>query len=118
MQDTIINIAPQLLMMALTGVAGWLGGKVKGAAKEREREDAKREEERKYIIVGMRELMRSKLYSMHERYVVNGNPMPYEEKEHEEFVYQVYHGLGGNGTGTHIHQELQAAYVGGRKEHQ
>ena len=42
--------------------------------------------------------------------------MPYEEKEREESVYDVYHALGGNGTGTHIHNELQAAYVGGRGE--
>lgn len=109
------QMAPQLLMMALTGVAGWLGGKVKGAAKEREREDAQRDAEHEALMLGMRELMRSKLYSMHERFVVNGEPMSYEVKEHEEAVYQVYHALGGNGTGTHIHQELQAAYVGGRK---
>ena len=43
-----------------------------------------------------------------------GEPMPYDEKEREESVYDVYHALGGNGTGTHIHQELQTAYVGGR----
>lgn len=103
-------------MMALTGVIGWLGGKVKGAAKEREREDAQRDEEHRYLMVGMREQMRSNLYAMHDRYVVNGEPMPYDVKEHEEAVYEVYHGLGGNGTGTHMHSELQAAYVGGRKE--
>lgn len=114
--DYISQIVPQLIMMAITGAIGWLGGKAKGAAKEREREDAQRDEEHRYLMVGMREQMRSNLYAMHDRYVVNGEPMPYDVKEHEEAVYEVYHGLGGNGTGTHMHSELQAAYVGGRKE--
>ena len=67
-------------------------------------------------MAGMRELMRSQLYEMHKRYVVEGRPMPYDEKERADSVYAVYHSLGGNRTGTHIHEELMAAYVGGRKE--
>lgn len=68
------------------------------------------------LMAGMRELMRDQLYKMHERYVVRGEPMPYDEKERADSVYRVYHSLGGNGTGTHVHEELMAAYVGGRGE--
>lgn len=109
-------------------VAGWLAGPVIAAviswlaaslraARRRDREhDAKRDAEHAALMAGMREMMRRELYDMHTRYVVEGLPMPYEEKEREESVYDVYHALGGNGTGTHIHNELQAAYVGGRGE--
>ena len=40
--------------------------------------------------------------------------MPYDAKERADSVYAVYHALGGNGTGTHVHEELMSAYVGGR----
>ena len=42
--------------------------------------------------------------------------MSYEAKERADSLYHAYHSLGGNGVGTHIHDELIAAYVGGREE--
>ncbi|MDN0055611.1 hypothetical protein [Collinsella ihumii] len=99
-----------------TAAIGWLAGSLK-ASRERERaHDAKRDAEHGWLMAGMREVMRAQLYEMHTRYVVEGQPMPYDEKEREDSVYRVYHALGGNGTGTHIHEELIAAFVGGREE--
>ena len=99
-----------------TALIAWLGASLR-AARGREREhDARRDAEHAALMAGMREMMRRELYDMHRRYVVDGEPMPYDEKEREESVYDVYHALGGNGTGTHVHQELQAAYVGGRQD--
>lgn len=99
-----------------TAAIGWLAGSLR-ASRERERaHDAKRDAEHAALMAGMRELMRTQLYDMHRRYVVDGAPMPYDEKERADSVYRVYHSLGGNGTGTHIHEELIAAFVGGREE--
>ena len=100
---------------AMTLVIGALAGSLKASLRRERDRDAAKEAEHKALCMGMREMMRRELYEMHRRYVVEGEPMPYEEKEREDEVYRVYHSLGGNGTGTHVHQELQAAYVGGQK---
>lgn len=97
-----------------TALIAWLGASLR-AARSRERErDARRDAEHEALCMGMREEMRSKLYAMHERYVVRGESMPYHEKERAESVFTVYHSLGGNGTGEHVYQELLEAYVEGR----
>lgn len=99
-----------------TALIAWLGASLRAArARERGR-DARRDSEHAALMAGMREMMRRELYDMHTRYVVEGRPMPYDEKERADSVYAVYHSLGGNGTGTHVHEELMAAYVGGREE--
>lgn len=99
-----------------TAVIAWLGASLRAARKRSAEHDHRRDAEHAALMAGMRELMRRELYDMHRTYVVDGSPMPYDEKERADSVYAVYHGLGGNGTGTHIHEELMAAYVGGRKE--
>ena len=93
---------------------GWLAASLRAARKREKERDARREEERRAYSDGMRVLLKERLYDMHERYVVHGEPMPYGAKEREESVYRAYHALGGNGTGTHLHEELMAAYVGGK----
>lgn len=100
---------------AVTAVIGWLAASLRAErARARERDESRRAEHRS-LCAGMREVMRRELYDMHTRYVVEGRPMPYDEKERADSVYAVYHSLGGNGTGTHVHEELMAAYVGGRR---
>lgn len=112
----ILSVIGWFAAPAAASVISWLAAKLHDARRrERERDEA-REAEHAAIVEGMRELMRERIYGMHEKYVVRGEPMPYEEKEREESVYRAYHTLGGNGTGTHLHEELVAAYVGGREE--
>lgn len=101
---------------AVTAVISWLAASLRSARRKSGEQEARRDAEHSALVAGMRELMRRELYDMHARYVVRGDPMPYDEKERSDSVYAVYHSLGGNGTGTHIHEELMAAYVGGRKE--
>lgn len=98
----------------MTAVIGALAGSLRESRARVRRHDEARDAEHAALMAGMRELMRDQLQKMHKRYVVDGAPMPYDEKERADEVYRVYHGLGGNGTGTHIHDELMAAYVGGR----
>lgn len=100
----------------MTLVIGALAGSLRSVRERERKRDAERDSEHKALCMGMRELMRTQLYDMHRRYVVGGEPMTYDEKEREAELYRVYHALGGNGTGTHVHEELQAAYVGGSKK--
>lgn len=111
-----VTVAGWLAGPVVTAVIGWLGASLRVARKRNAEHDARRDAEHAALMAGMRELMRRELYDMHKRYVVDGEPMSYDEKEREESVYCVYHALGGNGVGTHIHDELIAAYVGGREE--
>lgn len=110
-----LQVAGWLAGPVVTAVIGWLGGSLREQRRRTAEHDAKRDAEHAALIAGMRELMRVQLYEMHKRYVVDGRPMPYDEKERADSVYRVYHSLGGNGTGTHIHEELIAAFVGGRE---
>ena len=109
-----VTVAGWLAGPVIAAVISWLAASLRAARKRSTEHDARRDAEHAALMAGMREMMRRELYDMHRRYVVDGEPMPYDEKEREESVYDVYHALGGNGTGTHVHQELQAAYVGGR----
>lgn len=111
-----LTVAGWIAGPVVAAVIGWLGASLKAARRRNAEHDAKRDGEHAALMAGMRELMRTQLYDMHTRYVVEGRPMPYEEKERADSVYTVYHNLGGNGTGTHIHEELIAAFVGGREE--
>lgn len=100
----------------VAAVIGWLGASLKSARRRAVEHDTRRDAEHAALMAGMRELMRGELNKMHQMYVVQGVPMPYDEKDRADSVFLVYHALGGNGVGTHIHEELMAAYVGRRKE--
>lgn len=108
-------VAGWLAGPVVAAVIGWLTASLRAARKRSAEHDHRRDAEHAALMAGMRELMRSQLYELHRSYVVEGRPMPYDEKERADSVYRVYHALGGNGTGTHVHEELMAAYVGGRK---
>lgn len=116
MDEFAWQLASWLLAPVLAAVIGALAGSLKAAMAREKRHDKERDSEHAALMAGMRELMRTQLYEMHREYVVGGAPMPYDEKERADSVYEIYHALGGNGMGTHIHDELMSAYVGGRKE--
>ena len=107
-----LTVAGWLAAPAAAGIIAWLGASLRSARARERAHDARRDA----LMAGMREVMRRELYDMHTRYVVEGRPMPYDEKERADSVYAVYRSLGGNGTGTHVYDELMAAYVGGRRE--
>ena len=61
---------------------------------------------------GTRTMLRSRLVDLHERYVVSGAGCPDWVKQEATQVYSAYHGMGGNGTGTHDYKEIIDAPVG------
>lgn len=93
-------------------VAGWavtaLLGTAVGALGSRLRAAKKRD---LAMEKGMRAVMRAQLIEMHERYVADGLPCPVEVKEQATSVHDAYRALGGNGTGTHLYEEIMAAHV-------
>jgi len=113
METDWFAIGESVIATALGAALGAVGSLAVHLYRREKKHDEKRDAEHAALMAGMRELMRSQLYDMHTRYVVHGDPMPYDEKERAESVYRTYHSLGGNGTGTHVYNELMSAYVGG-----
>lgn len=100
-----------LFSVVMTAVVGALGAAVK-MHKERERKaDAKFDAEHDLLLQGMRALMKSELFRLHAEYVQTGKPVSLDIKEQANSVHEVYAGLGGNGVGTHLWQELMDAHV-------
>lgn len=55
---------------------------------------------------------------IHREYVQSGRPIPVEVMDEADDAYDAYSALGGNGTGTKMHDEIMAAHNGPtRKEH-
>lgn len=65
----------------------------------------------KALTQGMRVLLRARLIDIHEKYVEHDELCPVNVKEEADEVYTAYHGLGGNGTGTHLHDEIMDAHI-------
>lgn len=65
---------------------------------------------------GTRTMLRSRLVDLHERYVVSGKGCPDWVKQEASQVYGAYHGMGGNGAGTHYYQEIVNAPIRGESE--
>ena len=60
---------------------------------------------------GMQDLLRAQLINIHSSTVAMGLPVPVDMKEEADRVYTSYHALGGNGTGTRLHDEIMSAHV-------
>jgi len=93
--DLVENLVFPMLIPVLTGVCGWL---LNGHRKEEERDRA--------VEAGLRTLLRAELLEIHARYVPLGS-IPLAAMEEVERIYQAYHSLGGNGTGTKIYEEIK-----------
>lgn len=62
---------------------------------------------------GMRTLLRQQLVNLHREYVLSGCAhCPLEIKEQATRIYEAYHALDGNGTGTKLYAEIMAVPTG------
>lgn len=68
------------------------------------------------VIHGLRVLLRAEIIRIHREYVQSGRPIPVEVMDEADDAYDAYSALGGNGTGTKMHDEIMAAHNGPRKE--
>ena len=96
-------ISPALGWIATTILGGIVGFLTSYLRKSANRDKA--------LTHGMRVLLRARLIDIHERYVEHDELCPVNVKEEAEEVYTAYHGLGGNGTGTHLHDEIMDAHI-------
>lgn len=108
------NLIMQIAPMAVTGLVGWLGGKIKGAAKERELRSAQEAKERDDTRAIVRLLLYYRLKDMFASYVLDHAEISSADKHEVEEIYRYYHdGLGGNGEGTRMYREIMELQVNG-----
>lgn len=102
------QIAAQLTMMGLSAIAGWFGGKIKGAKMEREQKEQESQAEREQNREVNRLLLSYKIQDLFEEYVKKEQDITSAEKHEIEKLYNLYKNLGGNGEGTRMYNELMA----------
>lgn len=93
-------IAGWLISPICGTVSGYLLAQLKGARTHD-----------KAMEKGMRAILRQQLIDYHAQYVASGAACPVSIKEQATKVYEAYHALGGNGTGTRLWEEIMAAHV-------
>ena len=105
MSDVLMTLVEAVVPMLLTGIGGMCGWLLKSHRKEEAKDQA--------MEAGLRTLLRAELLEIHTRHVVHHEPISVSIQDEADRVYRAYHGLGGNGTGTMMHEQIMAltAYV-------
>ena len=83
-----------LILAGLGGGFAWLKKRIKAQSVE---QDA--------VVEGVKAILHDRLYQAY-RYYAGLGFCPIEDKKNIEYIYTPYHNLGGNGTGTHIYEQL------------
>ena len=111
MSDLLMTLLESIVPMLLTGVGGLCGWLLKSHRKEEARDRA--------METGLRTLLRAELLEIHTRHVVHHEPISVSIQDEADRVYRAYHSLGGNGTGTMMHEQIMRldAYMDEEGEH-
>ena len=115
---TLEKLLGWVMPVVLSALVGSLLTKVRAMEQSSRERDAEAERVSRAQQRGMVALLRAQLIDMHERYVESGDPCPVSVKEQATSIYQPYHDLGGNGTGTRLYQEIMEAHVRREDRHE
>ena len=103
------QIVTQLVIMAITAVAGGAWGWLKGQNAERKKKAEESSRERDEQRAMLRLLLFYRLKDLFDEYVVREGSITSAEKHEIEELYAYYHGtLNGNSEGTRMYNELMA----------
>lgn len=100
MSDVLMSLVQAVIPMLLTGVSGACGWLLKSHKREEAKDKA--------MEAGLRTLLRAELLELHTKYVVHHEPISVSIQDEADRVYLAYHGLGGNGTGTMMHEQIMS----------
>lgn len=117
MEHEITQIIVSVITWAITGalgvVAGWAYKGMKDAREAHQTELKANETRMLALCDGVRSLLRCELVRSHREYVQEGHRMTLSDLEYSQRVYESYHALGGNGTGTQLWDSIQNAWNNG-----
>lgn len=91
------DFAVQVALWCVTGLLGWLVGRVTSNARDEKTERAA-------LYAGVRALLRSAIMSAHHEAMREGH-ISTTDREVMERAYTAYHSLGGNGVATRLYTE-------------
>jgi hypothetical protein len=94
------DFAVQVTIWCVTGLLGWLVGRVTSNARDEKTERAA-------LYAGVRALLRSAIMSAHHEAMRDGF-ISTTDREVMERAYTAYHSLGGNGVATRLYDEASA----------
>lgn len=63
------------------------------------------------LVLGVRTLLRQQLIDYHREWVIEKEFCPVHVKTYVTALYEAYHSLGGNGTGTKLYDEIMECPV-------
>ena len=95
MKEFIIEYWLEAVFGLLSALLGWLYGGLK-----------KKVDKQKLIEAGMLAILHDRLYQLGREYIERGW-ITLEELKNMEYLYESYHALGGNGTGTEIWERVK-----------
>lgn len=95
MEEIVDNVIRYLVPTVLASALTYMVTRTKEASK------ANRAMEK-----GMRSILRRELKIIHRRHVIKGEPISIDDKDEATEIYNAYHDLGGNGTGTHMYSDI------------
>lgn len=104
----VITIATTAAITSLvSGLVGAVVATLIGIAKDKRRND---NASNQAMLDGMRALLWRELKNIHSE-AVDAGGMDTEARKHLESVYDAYHGIGGNGTGTRLYEDAMSQPV-------
>lgn len=95
MKEFVIEYWLEVLFGISTTILGWLYRRLK-----------KKVDKQKLIEAGMLAILHDRLYQLGREYIERGW-ITLEELKNMEYLYNSYHDLGGNGTGTEIWERVK-----------
>ena len=95
MKEFIIQYWFETVMSLITGGLAWVCRKLK-----------KKVDKQKLIEAGMLAILHDRLYQLGREYIER-SWITLEELKNVEYLYESYHALGGNGTGTEIWERIK-----------
>ena len=108
MTDLVQKILASVISGALLGIAGFFIGKISAKYKRLKDDQEDLKETLKLLKDADRHLLRKYIKECHEQFVNVQHWCSVEDKSIVDSIYQTYHVLKGNGTGTALWEEIMA----------
>lgn len=104
--DVLIQTYYIILPILFTAVVGWIGAMLKKMNLEHAKEAQEAAEKREANAVGTKLMLFYMLQRLHVEYMYQGY-VTHEQRTQFRELYEAYHGLGGNGYGTRMWEDVQ-----------
>ena len=93
--------------IALTAFVEHMRRKYEKREQERQKAAEKLEKQANATALGLQSLLRNSIIQLHDKCLRDGRKKTYYDTQNMDFLYQAYHGLGGNGMVTDVYNDFK-----------